>query len=98
VSGLGPVCTPVERRGGHPSPRSHPNPVTALPLSQTALPIPTEFPPLPEVQLPAYTTHVLPNGLRVFLLEDHELGACAQPSVFAMSQCRRCAGTPCHLP
>ncbi|CAI5523639.1 unnamed protein product, partial [Closterium sp. Naga37s-1] len=37
-------------------------------------PIPTAFPPLPDPALPPYEQFVLPNGLRVFLLEDHELG------------------------
>ncbi|CAI5490721.1 unnamed protein product [Closterium sp. Naga37s-1] len=37
-------------------------------------PIPTTFPPLPDPALPPYEQFVLPNGLRVFLLEDHELG------------------------
>ncbi|GJP33147.1 hypothetical protein CLOM_g6866 [Closterium sp. NIES-68] len=37
-------------------------------------PIPTSFPPLPDPALPPYEEFVLPNGLRVFLLEDHELG------------------------
>ncbi|KAH8963611.1 hypothetical protein BDL97_04G022700 [Sphagnum fallax] len=37
-------------------------------------PIPSSFPPLPDVTLPAYEKMVLQNGLRVFLLEDHELG------------------------
>ncbi|CAI5464826.1 unnamed protein product [Closterium sp. Yama58-4] len=37
-------------------------------------PIPTAFPPLPDPALPPYEQLVLPNGLRVFLLEDHELG------------------------
>lgn len=36
-------------------------------------PLPSEFPPLPELQLPQYTLAELPNGLRVFLLEDHEV-------------------------
>ena len=32
-----------------------------------------EFPPCPEVTIPDYTTFTLDNGLRVFLMEDHEL-------------------------
>lgn len=32
-----------------------------------------EFPPLPEVKLPAFTRYQLPNGLLVYLVEDHEL-------------------------
>lgn len=31
------------------------------------------FPPLPEVQIPAYERYELPNGLVVYLMEDHEL-------------------------
>ncbi|GLI58631.1 hypothetical protein VaNZ11_000366 [Volvox africanus] len=36
-------------------------------------PFPTEFPPLPELKLPQYTTAKLRNGLRVFLLRDDEV-------------------------
>lgn len=32
-----------------------------------------EFPPLPEVRLPNFTRYQLPNGLLVYLVEDHEL-------------------------
>jgi zinc protease len=32
-----------------------------------------EFPPLPEIQIPAYERYELPNGLVVYLMEDHEL-------------------------
>lgn len=32
-----------------------------------------EFPPLPEVRLPNFTRYQLPNGLLVYLIEDHEL-------------------------
>lgn len=35
--------------------------------------LPTAFPPLPPLRLPAYQTATLPSGLRVFLLEDHEV-------------------------
>ncbi len=31
------------------------------------------FPPLPEVQVPAYDRFQLPNGMVVYLMEDHEL-------------------------
>lgn len=31
------------------------------------------FPPLPELQLPKYTRFELKNGMRVYLMEDHEL-------------------------
>ncbi|KAL4448464.1 hypothetical protein ABPG75_005683 [Micractinium tetrahymenae] len=36
-------------------------------------PLPTEFPQLPPLALPQYKQVTLKNGLRVFLLEDHEL-------------------------
>ncbi|GLC43089.1 hypothetical protein PLESTB_000864300 [Pleodorina starrii] len=36
-------------------------------------PLPTEFPPLPELRLPSYTTAKLRNGLRVFVLRDDEV-------------------------
>ena len=32
-----------------------------------------EFPRLPERVIPQPTVHTLPNGLQIFLLEDHEL-------------------------
>lgn len=32
-----------------------------------------EFPPLREIQIPAYERYTLPNGLIVYLMEDHEL-------------------------
>ncbi|MBD0269252.1 MAG: insulinase family protein [Cyanobacteria bacterium Co-bin8] len=32
-----------------------------------------EFPSLPEIQIPAYERYELPNGLVVYLMEDHEL-------------------------
>ncbi|HAG84233.1 MAG TPA: peptidase M16 [Cyanobacteria bacterium UBA12227] len=32
-----------------------------------------QFPPLPEIQLPAYTRYQLDNGMVVYLMEDHEL-------------------------
>ena len=32
-----------------------------------------KFPPLGAIQIPAVETFTLPNGMRVFLLEDHEL-------------------------
>ena len=31
------------------------------------------FPPLPEIQLPKYTRFELKNGIKVYLMEDHEL-------------------------
>lgn len=37
-------------------------------------PIPNVFSPLKDIALPTFEKVVLPNGLRVFLLEDHELG------------------------
>lgn len=37
-------------------------------------PIPRVFSPLKDLEPPAFEKVVLPNGLRVFLLEDHELG------------------------
>ncbi|NER00166.1 MAG: insulinase family protein [Cyanothece sp. SIO2G6] len=32
-----------------------------------------EFPPLPEIEIPAYDFFTLDNGLQVYLMEDHEL-------------------------
>ncbi|GFR43894.1 hypothetical protein Agub_g5024, partial [Astrephomene gubernaculifera] len=36
-------------------------------------PLPTSFPPLPDLKLPQYTMTTLPNGLRIFLLPDPEV-------------------------
>eukprot|EP00798_Chlamydomonas_sp_ICE-L_P023989 gene23989-9565_t len=36
-------------------------------------PIPTEFPPLPNIELPVFKEVALKNGLHVILLEDHEV-------------------------
>lgn len=44
-------------------------PASAAPRHYTEL----EFPPLPEVRLPDYNRYELPNGLVVYLMEDHEL-------------------------
>ena len=44
-------------------------PASAAPRHYTDL----EFPPLPEVKLPDYNRYELPNGLVVYLMEDHEL-------------------------
>jgi len=43
-------------------------PATATPRHYTEL----EFPTLPEVKLPDYISYKLPNGLLVYLVEDHE--------------------------
>src|ERR1700747_1133934 len=32
-----------------------------------------KYPPLPQVKIPEPATFTLPNGIRLFLLEDHEL-------------------------
>ena len=36
-------------------------------------PIPTAFPPLPDLRAPNIEQAVLPNGLRIFMMEDHEV-------------------------
>lgn len=36
-------------------------------------PIPTTFPPLPDLRAPNVEQAVLPNGLRIFMMEDHEV-------------------------
>ena len=36
-------------------------------------PIPTTFPPLPDLRAPNIEQAVLPNGLRIFMMEDHEV-------------------------
>jgi len=56
-----------------------PDPVraaTALPYDQLT------FPPLPPVQLPEYTQFQLDNGLRVYLIEDHELPLVSGTALF----------------
>nr|MCU0570704.1 insulinase family protein [Oculatellaceae cyanobacterium Prado106] len=32
-----------------------------------------QFPPAPEIRVPEYTEFELSNGLKVYLMEDHEL-------------------------
>lgn len=44
-----------------------------LRLAQALPPLPSSFTPLPPLALPTYQELVLPNGLRVFLIEDHEV-------------------------
>ena len=48
-------------------------PAQQTPDSLALPPVPSTFPPLPPLALPAYKQITLKNGLRVFLLEDHEL-------------------------
>ncbi|CAI5981306.1 unnamed protein product [Closterium sp. NIES-64] len=62
-----PEVPPMRRRGRKAR-------VSARASTRHLPPIPTAFPPLPDPALPPYEQFVLPNGLRVFLLEDHELG------------------------
>jgi zinc protease len=45
------------------------HPASAAPRHYTDI----EFPSLPEVRLPAFNRYQLPNGLLVYLVEDHEL-------------------------
>ena len=47
----------------------------ALSLAQPALPSYTslKFPPLPEIKLPTPVIFTLPNGMKFYMLEDHEL-------------------------
>lgn len=54
---------------------SFPSPLAAPPIfaASAPLPLPTRFPPLPKLALPPYSVTTLPNGLRLFLLEDHEV-------------------------
>ncbi len=51
--------------------------VSALAWGQQAAKLPTleelQFPPLKQVELPEVETFTLPNGMKVYLLEDHEL-------------------------
>ncbi|KAK9830103.1 hypothetical protein WJX72_009788 [[Myrmecia] bisecta] len=49
---------------------------TAQPLklrSDSLPPFPTRFPPVPGIKQPRTEQVVLPNGLRVFMMEDHEV-------------------------
>jgi len=32
-----------------------------------------QYPPLPRIQIPEVATYTLPNGMKIYLLEDHEL-------------------------
>jgi zinc protease len=59
----------------------HPAPVTATPATKSAPPtaVPPaswkdlKFPTLPEIKVPAIEQTTLPNGMKVYLLENHEL-------------------------
>jgi zinc protease len=46
-----------------------PAPIPSTPASYKDL----KFPPLKRISIPDVTTYTLPNGMRVYLLEDHEL-------------------------
>jgi zinc protease len=46
-----------------------PAPIPGTPASYRDL----KFPPLKRIPIPDVTTYTLPNGMRVYLLEDHEL-------------------------
>src|SRR5271156_4747054 len=46
-----------------------PAPIPGTPASYREL----KFPPLRRIPVPDVTTYTLPNGMRVYLLEDHEL-------------------------
>jgi zinc protease len=61
--------------GQAPAPRPPARPAATTPASSRNAPSPRDlkYPPLRPVQLPAVTAATLPNGLRVLLLEDHEL-------------------------
>lgn len=48
-------------------------PAQQTPDALALQPLPSTFPPLPPLALPKYKQITLTNGLRVFLLEDHEL-------------------------
>ena len=61
---------------------SRPKPATRQPAAAPKTPIPTgvprlpsqlKYPPLGRIQIPPVTTYTLSNGMKVFLLEDHEL-------------------------
>ena len=47
----------------------------AVPANATAIPTykDLKYPPLPQIKIPEPVTFTLSNGIRVFLLEDHEL-------------------------
>lgn len=46
-----------------------------LQIAERLPPIPMDFPPLPTLTPPAHEELTLPNGLRVYLMEDHEVPA-----------------------
>jgi zinc protease len=64
-----------------PQPAPRPQPVRATPSTPAARPtvVPPaswkdlKFPPLPEIKLPKIEETTLPNGMKVYLLENHEL-------------------------
>jgi len=66
-----------------PSKADHPRPVTATPSTKSATATPTvappaswkdlTFPKLPEIKIPKIDETTLPNGMKLYLLENHEL-------------------------
>ena len=55
------------------APSSHASTSTGLRQEVNLPPIPTTFPPLPDLRAPNIEQAVLPNGLRIFMVEDHEV-------------------------
>jgi hypothetical protein len=70
-----PAAAPIEQQQTQQRPASPAAdaPDTVAALAARLPPLPAAFPPLPPLALPQYQQLTLSNGLRVFLLEDHEL-------------------------
>src|SRR5262249_11534841 len=62
------------QRSAQPPVRSTPAPARSAPAAAAVPSVKNlKFPPLKPVEIPPVDTLTLPNGMKVFLLEDHEL-------------------------
>lgn len=63
-----PSGPPLAQPAKPPAPGARPAPAAAIPAVKDL-----KFPPLRPIEIPQVETFTLPNGMKVFLLEDHEL-------------------------
>lgn len=63
-----PSGPPLAQPAKPPAPGARPAPAAAVPAVKDL-----KFPPLRPIEIPQVETFTLPNGMKVFLLEDHEL-------------------------
>jgi zinc protease len=63
----------AQQRQGSAPPKPAPAKPAAKAAGPAALPSALKYPPLRPIQVPKVETFTLPNGMRLYLLEDHEL-------------------------